>query len=271
MHTTSSPPSVSHQALVEEDLLAGKHFVLHARPDLAEQIRPLCTFETHAAVPYPFKLIVRMQLTHRAFMGRDDDVDLAESTSIQYALTWNRVINVVSGRLAAAFRQRALPEDCVFSRIAESPHQTYYFAHQTVVQGVPIQGYWVSRDQHAATDEALLVIQPVVVDLATGLRCRHRLPEYLAVPLRDSWDEAMEASAWENARAFDADKAAALVVQFKRVLAQWEPVVALVYAALTGPGRRACEQASAAAPINDMGVRQIVLGLDNGELSALAG
>ncbi len=270
MRPPASPSALLHHRIVQDDLQAGLRFIAQARSDLAQRARPGSQQAMHPAVPYPFALVMGMQRAHLASLGRPDElVDLATSTSIQYALTWNRVIHIVSGRLAAAYRGRAMRREAVLSRLLDTPSQTCYFAHRALIGSVALQGYWVSRDLHAGTDEPLLVIQPVVFDRVSGRRRRGRVSGFVAIPLREAWDTAVDAAAWENARAFGGLKAGALVQQFRQALLAWEPVVALTHDALTGRGGESCAQAVRQASSNDLGLRTVVLGLEDGQVAAM--
>ena len=261
----------SHVAAVMDDLVPGKRFLLAARPNVESLARSQGHNIDTELVPYPLSLVLGMQRAHLAAQRLPThDIDLSESLSIQYQLTWNRVIATVSGPLAASYRLRTLPTSAPFFRMTEPRYQSYYFAHQVRVQGRAIEGYWVSRDLHPRTGDTLLVIQPVAIDPGTRARQRGASLSFFSVPILRTWEASVESAARENAVAFGDDAAAAFqaALQYKHRANAWEPIVALVFDALTGAAGAAYERASTQASFSQAGIRHLTLALERGEVAA---
>lgn len=171
---------------------------------------------------FPFDRVLAMAVASQALRGHaefEPSVELLDS--LQKALAWDRVINVVRPEMASSYIQAGLPRRHSLDRFFHVPAQATYFALPWSIFGDVFNGVWLIRDRE---DER----QHVTVQLTGG---SGQGPEIRLADVR-TWDEALQAAWVLVARHTDLGQgkdAAHNMNAYLATHAQWESLLALLY------------------------------------------
>lgn len=202
-----------------KDLQQGFKFLERISPEFMAMVKGSSDYRRNPSIPFPNAFVADLQHAAMVLTGAKTlDPDRHEALSIQQALSWNRVINVVAESVALGFANRALVQSADFSQFARLPQQTHLFVHKATVGSTNVDRYWVMLDQHPTTEEVTL--------------CIHAGQRAIFAPVRSSWDAAASACALANAQAIHGEAAGPKFAAELEKIAQWEPVIAFLYQVL---------------------------------------
>lgn len=227
-----------HHAFLRETVRPGQRIVAAASPkawrrvlDLTQDLAPdpQVQLSTH-------RVVRMLELLRKSGEIACEAGGMSESlvSSLQFVLGWDWTVVALDPVLPEGFAHQALDEPGAFLSLFDLPHQSYYLAFDGRSCGWPLDGLIVSRAfRHG--QGLYLRLQPVLLAAEPGNA--DALPE-LWMPRACTWDEAAELHTARTVESLKglipANELADQFAPLREGIACWEPVFAMVHAALVG-------------------------------------
>ena len=239
-----------HTSHLIDQLLLGEQFLRTLHKDARAVSLARLSSPPRDDTRFPFDRVLAMAIASEALWGQrefEPSVDLLDS--LQKALTWDRVINVVRPETADRYARAGLPLGHSLDRFFQIPAQATYFAIRWTIFGEVFNGVWLIRDRDGD--------QPHITVRLTG--AAGPCPEIRLAAVQ-TWDEALRA-AWllvtRNTNLGQGKDGARNMNVYLATHAQWESLLALLYD-LADPVAVARRNARAArAPLDAHQIRSV--------------